>query len=115
MTKKRAAIVGLEALIAFVLVFAIMIMLHSVGWAQVNFTDSNGHYAGTMFQHGNERTFTNSRGEFVGSSVTHGATTTYSDGRGRFSDSSTVQGTSSHPLGHVNGSAPFGGHGGRGR
>lgn len=90
--KQRAAIFGLEALIALALAFAILM---TVGMVERAF--------------GEERsTFTGPDGKFVGSSITHGNKTDFYDGRGRYQGTTTRQGTPSNPLGNVNGSDPFG-------
>jgi hypothetical protein len=53
--------------------------------------------------------FTDRAGRFSGSSVTHGNQTDFSDARGRYQGTTRQQGTSSNPLGGVDGSRPFGG------
>jgi len=113
MTKRRATIVLVEMLIAAALAFAVVVTFRAMARAQVNFTDENGRYSGSMTTHGNQSTFTDSNGHFSGSAITHGNTTEFYDARGHHSGSATTQGTPSHPLAGVNGSSPFGRGGGR--
>jgi hypothetical protein len=91
MTKQKASIYALEALIALALAFAIVFSWHTIAGAQQatsTFTDRNGHFAG--------------------SSTTHGPKTDFYDARGRYQGTTTQQGTPSNPLGNVDGSKPFG-------
>jgi hypothetical protein len=53
-------------------------------------------------------TFTDRNGHFAGSSITHGPKTDFFDRSGRYQGTTTQQGTSSNPLGGVDGSNPFG-------
>ena len=55
-----------------------------------------------------QTTFTDRNGHFSGSSITHGNKTDFYDGRGQYQGTTTRQGTSSRPLGNVDGSKPFG-------
>jgi len=105
----------IELLVAAALAFAFMMTFRIISAnAQVNFTDENGHYSGTMTTHGNQSTFTNGNGQFTGSAIRHGNTTEFYDARGHHTGSATAQGTANNPLGGYNGSSPFG-RGGRGR
>jgi len=90
MTKHKASVVALEALIALALAFAIVFSLRIIA------------------AHAEERTtFTDKDGHFAGSSVTRGNTTTFTDRNGFYQGTVTRQGTPSNPQ-TINGSDPFG-------
>jgi len=92
MTKRKAAITALEALIALALAFAIVITVQTIAaYAQSRETpvyDKDGKYQGSVFDYGKTQTYTDRNGQFNGSAINNGnGTTSFYNRNGNFSGS----------------------------
>jgi hypothetical protein len=102
MTKQKASIIALEALISLALAVAVVFTVRIISShaQQSNFFDKNGSYAGSSVDHGRTTTFTDRNGRFDGTSIRNNdGTTSLYDRNGHFTGSVQRQGTPSNPFG----------------